>query len=93
MGSLISSKTIKARKDHADDSAEFIGMDEGWYRSGGRLTFSELRSIARLKANNWKILKGQLYTRQYCEQDGQTYTFKSLPDILAICIKHRLYDL
>jgi hypothetical protein len=92
MGSLIAQKTIKARKEYSDDSADFLNMDD-WWRSSGKLKFSELRSIAKLKANNWKILPGQMYVRQYCEQDGLTYTFKSLPEILAICLKHHLFDL
>lgn len=87
----ISSIFRKARKDYRDDSAEFIIDCLADIRRGGCLSFSELRSVARLKANNWKILKGQLYERQFNEMDGNIYTFRTLPDILKLCLKHKLY--
>jgi len=88
----ISTTLQKAKKDYRDDSAEFIieclpYMREGRYK----LSFSEWRSIARLKANNWKILKGQLYERQFNKMDGDSYTFRTLPDIGKLCSKHDIY--
>ena len=88
----ISTKLLKARKDHPDDSAHWINEDFNYLRSGKKLTFSELRAIAELKANNWMIKKGQLYERQYNVQDGETFTFKSLPAIVKICQKLDLYQ-
>ena len=79
----ISTKLVKARKDHRDDSRYFIEE----VRYSKKLSFSEWRAIAELKANNWMIKKGQIYERQYNEMDGDTYTFKSLPAIVKICQK------
>jgi hypothetical protein len=101
MTQLITAQARKARKPHRDDSADYIIEAMDWIRTGalwgGRvgekryLTFSELRTIAQLKANNWMIQPGQVYTKQWNKQDGRTFTFKSLPIILKICIKYGLY--
>lgn len=102
MVQLIAAQARKARKDRHDDSAEFIIEAMEYIRIGkfpGRhvgapwqkMSFSELRSIARLKANNWRIVKGQLYIKQFNKQQGQYYTFYTLPDILRICVKYKLY--
>lgn len=93
MGTLLKAKGQRAKKDHCDDSAEFIKMFlfECPVRTG--FSFNELRAIAKLKANNWMIKKGEPYVRQFCiNSDGQTYTFKTLPKILRICLKHNLYE-
>lgn len=91
MVQLIAAQARKARKDHHDDSAEFILEALDYLRSCGKLKFGELRAIAELKANNWKIKRGQVYTKQFNKTEGQTYTFKTLPIILKICIKYKLY--
>jgi hypothetical protein len=88
----ICTKIYKARKDHNDDSAFLIVEALDYIRSCKRLTFTEMRAIAELKANVWKIKKGQLYEAQFNEMDGEIYTFKTLPAIAAICRKLRLYD-
>lgn len=80
----------KARKDHIDDSIVFI--EESMNCLNGELTFAEWRAIASLKANNWRIKKGQLYEFQTNEMDGEIYTFKSLPIIVKICQRLGLYD-
>jgi hypothetical protein len=89
----ISRKIVKANKDHHDDSAEWLEsiLHERLWSSEWQLSFSEWRSIAKLKANGWKIKKGQLYERQYNVQDGETFTFKTLPEIAKICQKLDLY--
>lgn len=101
MARLIKAQARKARKDHKDDSAEFIIEAMEWIRNGSlpgskvgqfkRVTFTELRAIAQLKANNWKIKKGQVYVLQFNEYEGSLYTFKTLPLILKICLKHKIY--
>lgn len=98
---LIYSQARKARKPRHDDSAEFIieAMDnirQGSFpgrRTGEwvKIKFNELRAIAELKANNWQIAKGQIYVKQFCKQDGELYTFCTLPNILRICIKYKIY--
>lgn len=94
----ISTTTQRARKDYRDDSAEFIkeAMDiirHGYLDRGKiiKFQFHELRAIAQLKANNWKIKKGQMYEKQFNKMDGDVYTFRTLPAIGDICQKHKLY--
>jgi hypothetical protein len=93
MGSRnISTKLLKARKDHHDDSFNWIEGALPYIRSSGKLSFTELRAIAESIKNGWLIKKGQIYERQYNEQDGTTYTFKTLPAIGKICQKLDLYQ-
>ena len=72
-----------------------------WFReelrdilNGIGLTFSEWRSIARLKANGWCILPGQrcrVYVGVDC--DGSLYRIYYLEEIEAIVRKYDLnYD-
>ena len=90
MPELIKSKAHKAKFDRHDDSAEFIIEAMDWIRHA-RLSFHELRAIAKLKSNNWNIKKGEVYVQQFCKKDGYKYTFRTLPKILRICIKYKLY--
>lgn len=93
--SNISTKLVVARKDHHDDSYEWLEplLHERFYGSKWQLSFTEWRTIAALKANKWKIKKGQTYERQCNVQDGQIYTFKTLPEIAKICKKLEAYEL
>lgn len=94
MPELIKAQAHKARKDYGDDSAPWI---KAWiesnrplYKTG--LIFKEYRAIAKLKADNWLIKKGELYVRQWVKaEDGTTYRFRTVPLILRICIKHKIY--
>lgn len=88
----ICTKIYKARKDHNDDSAFSIVESMHYIRTCKKLTFTEMRAIAELKANVWKIKKGQLYEAQFNEMDGECYTFKTLPAISKICQKLKLYE-
>ena len=81
-----------AKKDHRDDSAEWIQNGLLDHRPIGEgLSFTDWRCIAQLKAKGWKIKKGQTYIEQHNKQDGKIYVFRTLPEILKICIKHKLY--
>lgn len=94
MPTLIKAQASKAKTDYHDDSAEWL---ECWIDSNRPLLktglkFSEYRAIAKLKANNWLIKKGDLYVRQWVKaEDGTTYRFRTVPLILRICIKHKIY--
>jgi hypothetical protein len=101
MTQLIAAQARKARKPHRDDSADYIieAMDAIrtgylWGNNIGSkraITFTELRAIAQLKANNWHIQPGQVYTKQWNKAHGTTFTFKTLPHILKFCLKYKLY--
>lgn len=82
----------KANKDYHDDSSEFIinGFLDYVNRRGTGLTFTQWRTIANLKANQWKIKRGQIYERQFNKMDGRVYTFKTLSAIAAICQQFNL---
>ena len=82
----------KARKDHIDNAGLWLNECLDWIRTSGELTFSELRAIAKLKANNWKILKGQMYQEDICKMGGEIYSFKCNPEINKICLKLDMYD-
>ena len=87
MVETLSSKTRIARKDHKCMASEWIR--EGDYRSG--FTFSEYRAIAKAKANNWKIKKGDSYSWAQCKYDGILYEWKAIPEIEAICHKYNYF--
>lgn len=55
------------------------------------LTFSELRSYARAKANGFKILKGQPYIREPMVCDGDFFVQRCIPEIRAINIKYDIW--
>lgn len=91
MVETISSKERIARKDHEDSAGVWIRNCLSDIRNSGELTFGELRSIAKLKANGWKILKGERYIDSVTKQDGVLYQFKYKPEIDAICQKLDMY--
>ena len=92
MVETISSVERTARKDHEDSAGVWIENCLSDIRSCGELTFGELRAIAKLKANGWKILKGEKYIDSVTKQDGVLYQFKYKPEINAICQKLNMYE-
>jgi hypothetical protein len=84
---VISESEPTARKDHDCDSCDWLCNGFGYVD----FSFSDLRNIAKAKKQHWKIKKGQKYQKQINVCDGEIYTFKSIPEIHEICIKHDLY--
>ncbi len=91
MVETISSVIRTARKDHEDSAGVWIRYALSDIRNSGELTFGELRSIAKLQANGWKILKGEKYVDCVIKQDGELHQFKCKDEINAICKKLDLY--
>lgn len=87
MGQLISQTEPVARKDYRCQACEWI-LNEGF----DGFTISEYRLLVKAKRDGWKIKKGQKYVKQFCEYDGEVYTWRARPEIHAICLKHDLYD-
>jgi len=85
----ITTTVTKARKDHHDDSAEFI--IESWDWLMDKEQPNEIKALTHLRNNGWKIKKGQIYENQTNKQEGRIYTFKTLPIIHKICAKYNLY--
>lgn len=86
-------KLVKARKDYNDDCGEFImevieELREGYF---GKLTFKEWRLIAEGRRDKWRIKKGTMYEVQVNKMDGEIYSFRARPGLMALCTKYRLY--
>lgn len=88
---LISETTPKARKQYSCDASVWLNQDD-WWRNSGKLSFTELREIAKAKANNWKIQVGDVYLNQVNKQDGDLMTFRAIPAIHKICLNHNVYE-
>ncbi len=86
---VLHDSTQKARKQYNCDLAWFINDIEF---EPGKLSFSELRTLAEYKANNKKILKGDFYVRQFNKQEGDTYTFRAKKDVWDLLAKHDLLN-
>ena len=86
----IHNKEVTARKDHPEMMSEWFKHDMQVLNGIG-LSLSEWRAIARLKANGWKIKKGQkcrCFVGIDC--DGEIYRGYYLDEILDIVRKHEL---
>ena len=89
MITVLSESEPIARKQHNCMACEFI-LNCGV--NGFGYTFAELRLIAKAKRNNYNVVKGQKYIRQNNICDGEIYTFKAIPEMHELCLKHDLYD-
>ena len=92
MITIIHESTQKARKDYYCNACEFLLEGDNVCELG--LTFSEYRSIVKAKQNGYKILKGEIYLRQYNsdETSKDTWVYRAIPEIHKICLKYDLYD-
>ena len=86
MKTLIRERTPVARKDY------HCGASEVLLQHGTEvLTFAEKREMVKARRQGYKILKGQRYINQCMSNDGELYTFKAIPSIHGLCLKHDLY--
>lgn len=90
MARLIAQTEHVARKEHYCMASDFI--NEGGNLRGYTFTFSEWRAIIKARDNNWKIIPGQKYLKQFVSYEGSAYTFKAIPEIHAICLKYDYYQ-
>lgn len=89
MITVLSESKPVARKEHNCDACNWIlntGID------GMGFSISEKRAIVKARRNKWKITKGQKYIRQSNIKDGDLYTFKAIPELHELCLKHDLYE-
>lgn len=90
MGSLISEKTVTARKDHDCMACDWV-LAEGI--NGFGFSRPDLRILAKARANKWKIKRGDEYLRQaLIDVGGLIYTFKAIPEVHQICLDYDLYN-
>lgn len=90
MNRIIYSKEIEAGEDHPEMMSEWFQNDLQELNGIG-ITFSEWRAIAKLKANNWKIKKGQrCISFEGIDCDGKRYRMHYLKEIQKIVNKYNL---
>jgi hypothetical protein len=87
MNTIIHESKQKARKNYPCDACNFLfEMD-----NADTLTFTEKRAVVKARSNK-NILKGQEYVRQFnCDDSGNAWTFRAIPEIHEICMKLKLY--
>lgn len=81
-----------ARKAHTCNACEWIEnvvVDDLYYY---KFTYAELREIVKARRNRWRIMPGQEYVRQVQIYDNGIYTWRAIPAIHAICLKHDIYE-
>lgn len=86
---ILSESEPVARKPYDCMACEWIlngGID------GEGFTRPELRALSKARKNKWQIVKGQKYIRQNNKLGDDIYTFKAIPEIHDICLKHDLYE-
>ena len=65
---------------------------ENWDIGDLDLNEDELAAIDNMKKNNGKIQKGEIYVRQFCEWEGEHFSWIANIEINDICYYHNLYD-
>ena len=84
---IIHQSTQKANKNYICDACNFLFS----YSNYDGFTFTEKRAVVKARTNRQKILKGEMYIRQFNTDGGNTWTFRAIPEIHKICINHELY--
>lgn len=90
MATVIHQSKQVARKEYDCDASIFITECLLPYDTSP-LTFTEKRQVVIARRNNYKIQKGQVYIRQFNNQEGQVFTFRAIPEMHAICVRLKLY--
>lgn len=98
---VISARTFTARKPHRCDGYEEIlewiyhgcMVEKGVKCKYNKVSFSDYRTIVKWKndINNFLILPGMIYERQFNKMDGEAYTFKMRKDMYDIFCKYDLW--
>lgn len=99
---VISSRTITARRMHkCDGYYEILDwikygccVNTGFRCSHKKVSFADYRTVVKWKndINNFLILPGMKYERQFSKLDGSTYTFRMRKDMYDIFCKYDLWD-
>lgn len=79
-----------ARKSYPCDASIWIYETQAWQDYD--FTYAELRIIAKMRRNGWRILKGQRYIKQVSVLDGKLIVWRGLPEIHQICLKYDIYE-
>lgn len=87
---VIQHKELRARKEYDCQASDYL--KEGLQYVKGEISFSDLRIISKIQAENHKILKGQKYIKQFNKQDGLIYNWIARKDSYDLCVKYNLFD-
>ena len=85
---IIHESRSKARKNYYCDACNFLFESDPCELG---LTFTEAREVVKARQKRYKILKGEIYVRQFNKDGGDTWTFRAIPAIDKICQKYDLY--
>lgn len=86
---ILTDKLVMARKSHTCDASS------AWLRNANidePLTNDERLILDAVKADGWKILKGQVYRRITGKWDGEMGTMRMRQDMDSIVTRHELWD-
>jgi len=102
---VLSEYTPIARKDYPCNACEVLlnagclyenykdkTIKKDYIKNRFGFTDSEVDAILKAEANGWKIKKGERYYKQNNKCDGELYTFRTIPEIVAICWKYGFFD-
>lgn len=84
---IIRESKPKARKRYRCEACEFLQDELGWET----FTLAECRLIVKARRNGWCIVPGRQYIRQFNTDGCDTWTFRAIPEMHELCIKHDLY--
>ena len=87
MVETLSETEPKAIKDHACMACTWLLEHWGDFP----LSIAELREVVKAKRRGYMIKKGDFYINQRNICDGVIYTYKAIPAIHYICIKHEVW--
>ncbi len=87
MVQVIKQTEQRARRVYSCGLAEDFG--EVQFPSG--MTFSERRALVRYRQKKRKILKGEIYVRQFNKYEGDVYTWVADRDLFKIFCKYDLF--
>lgn len=75
----ISEKTPVARKEYGCDACGLLL--ESLPDAVEEMTFTEKRAFVKARRNNFKIVKGQRYRNAFCNDMGEVFTYRAIPEI------------
>ena len=85
---VITERNPVARKGYDCMACEWINNSWGDFE----FSISELKLIAKARAANYKVKKGERYIRQANKHEGRVYDFIAIPEMHEICLNHDIYE-
>lgn len=91
MSTVIEETFPKARKKHVCMACDWIRNTVG-SDIIEHLSFAEKRAVVKARRNNYLVVPGEHYIRQFISCCGEVYVYKAIPEIHSICINNDLYE-